>query len=704
MTNLYPGSPRHVRAIPMTTTPQFRRKTIKVISCVILFFLLYVILLAAAVTLSAACIAGGILLFRANPKVLTALLSGVMILLGGMVLFFLLTFLFHPPAATHTYRTEISARHHPRLFDFIRQLVKDSHISFPRKIFVVPDVSASMCYRSGFLSIFLPVRQHLEIGLGLVNCVNISEFKMALAHEFGFFSHHTVNPASYIYLLNKRLYHLLYENDSWQMLVSRWQAGSGLFSFFLHITTGVISGMQYLLRKIYQLFNRQYQALSREMALQADTLAVSLAGTEAAVSSIRRMEMGSHCLDYCLHKIPELAERALRFPNVFTAQRELMTYYARQHHLLPDAGGLPVITDTYFHSFLKSRVQFRDQWTSHPTREAREARYLAANVSCEQAVASAWLLFDEPEHLQEEVTAQLYTFLAPDEPLTLFPPAAFIAELAQRHRLYEYPRPFNDYYDNRSFPPIAAVTDPTLLPAETTTLTFHALYHPDIVFRMRAFYRNQQDAETLQAIASGQFTTRYFEFDGIKYPAPQASLLAQQLHVQVAAEQTWLLQHDQLAFHYHCYRAGLKSRETLQQLEHQYHQILQHQQNSGLLGNQVIRLIDCISRLFNISIRQTAILQPCLEELSTESHHFRNMVGDMVMHTDICDTFPPDINRQMITFRHKVPVFSRNTVPDYPAIKELHEMSSLILEHYNNGIILLKRSYLEFILALEPGS
>jgi len=32
-------------------------------------------------------------------------------------------------------------------------------------------------YNSSFWSMFLPVRKNLEIGLGLVNSINISEFK-----------------------------------------------------------------------------------------------------------------------------------------------------------------------------------------------------------------------------------------------------------------------------------------------------------------------------------------------------------------------------------------------------------------------------------------------------------------------------------------------------------------------------------------------
>jgi Zn-dependent protease with chaperone function len=37
---------------------------------------------------------------------------------------------------------------------------------------------------------FLPIKKNLQIGLGLVNSLNVSEFKAVMAHEFGHFTQH----------------------------------------------------------------------------------------------------------------------------------------------------------------------------------------------------------------------------------------------------------------------------------------------------------------------------------------------------------------------------------------------------------------------------------------------------------------------------------------------------------------------------------
>lgn len=702
MTNLYPECPDNADLAFIEPTLLFRQQIMKAISYVVLFFILYVVLLFAAVALAVACVGGGIMLFRAYPAWSTGIIGLGFILLGGMVFFFLIKFLFNKRPAVNPYRTQIFPDHHPRLFDFITQLVKDTRISFPKKIFIVPDMNTAVFYHSSFLSLFWPAGKNLEIGLGLINSVNVSEFKMLLAYEFAHFSQRSMKLGSYIYALNKMLYNMLYENDRWNEMEVRWSSGSSLLSFFAHITTKILNGMQYVLRKIYATINRQYLELSREMEYYADTVAVGLTSTETAVSSLRRQEMGSYCLDHCFHKLPDLSERTFRFSNIFMAQRAMIRYYATQNHLALDAAGLPVITDNYFQTFLKSRVQLREQWTSHLSREAREAHYSAAAVSCKSISTSAWNLFNEPESIQERMTSLVYNFAkhTGEAPLTEMSPAAYIEELSHRHRLYEYPKAFNDYYDNRAFAGIDGEFTRLLTAEEIKTSGLQGLYHPDNIARMRAFYRDRQDAETLQAISSGQFQTSYFEFDGQKYSAARARQLARMLSAHVAAEEIWLQHHDQQAFRYHYTIAMQRSPAMAALLMEKYTQILQYQQTGHQLNEQVIRIIHCISLLFNSGGEEIASLQALFDELSAECWGFR-MIMENIQHGHLFQHLPEGMEERLKRFNEHDCTFMQDMVPDYVAIQELHEISSAMMEHFNNGIILLKKSYLEFVLSLE---
>ena len=694
MTNLYPERPENAEPALIEPTLLFRQQIMKAISCVALFFILYVVLLFAAVALAVGCISGGIILFRTYPTWITGALGLGLLLLGGMVLFFLAKFLFSKRPASNPYRTQIFEANHPRLFNFIAQLVKETRIHFPKKIFVAADMNATVFYNSSLLSLFWPARKNLEIGLGLINSVNISEFKMLLAHEFAHFSRRSMKLGSYIYTLNKILYNMLYENQRWDELEMRWNNSRSLLSFFAHITTGILNAMQYVLRKTYTLINRRYLALSREMDFYADTVAVGLTSTETAISGLRRIEMGGYCLDHCFHKLPDLAERALRFSNIFNVQRALIHYYAAQNRLAADPAGLPVITDNYFNTFLKSRVQLREQWTSHLTREDRETHYKQAGIYCKQASGSAWGLFDEPEALQQRMTGLVYHFTVPAavETFNEITPATYIAELAQRHRLYEYPKAFNDYYDNRAFPEIDGRYTQPLPPEEMSNNCISSIYHPDVIARMRTFYRDRQDAETLQAISCGQFQAQCFEFDGHKYSAARARQLARMLSASVQEEEEWLQIHDRQAFRYHYTTALRKCPETAALLAGKYAEVLQYQQTGRMINDQAIRIIHCISRLFNTGGHDKDLLPLLLEELSAECWNFRMMTENRN------SAFPVENGKK---FPQQDCSFLRDGMPDYAAIQELHEICSMTMEVCNNDIILSKKSYLEFILTLE---
>ncbi|NLR64150.1 M48 family metalloprotease [Chitinophaga varians] len=700
MTNLYPASPGIKDPAVFQPTTAFRLQIVKVIGFILLFFLLYAIVLLTAITLGAAFITAGIALTGYYPNIFTFIAGPALAILGGLMLFLLVRFLFYRRPPVNPYRAPIEAHHHPRLFDFISRLVKDTRIRFPEKVFVVPEVNVAVFYNASFFNLLWPARMNLEIGLGLVNSVNISEFKMILAQEFAHFSRRSMKLGSYVYALNKVLYNMLYENDSWNDLAIRWSSHGSLPGFFAHVTLMLVNSIQFLLRKLYRLINRQYLELSREMEFHADALAVSLAGTAAAISGGRRVEMGTYCLDHCMHKLSELENDGQQFSNIFQTHRAVIDYYARQNRLDTDAAGLPVIPDSYFHTFLKSRVQLREQWTTHPTREDREQRYLAAGIICEQVNTSAWQLFDDPELLQEQSTRQVYDVLSPGFTGETISPAEFVAELTHRHRLYEYPAAFHDYYDNRAFTAINTEDEQALSAAVATSMA--QLYHPDIVWRIRSYYRDKQDVETLQAIAIGQFQTRTFEFDGQSRKASDARELARQLARHVAAEQDWLQQHDRQAYGYHYQRALAKGPDTVRLLTTRYQQILMHQEFANRLNDQVVRVIHAISQVFNASHDTLALLMPWMEELRAECWRFRRLLHEVTSSPGHTSCLSPELYDRVQLFTMQDCIFMQDQVPDYAALQELHEIISSVMEQYNNSNVLLRKSFLEFLLTMEP--
>src|SRR6202012_5732895 len=111
---------------------------------------------------------------------------------------------------------------------------------------------------SSFWSMFLPVRKNLEIGLGLVNSINISEFKAVMAHEFGNFSQKSMKLGSFVYNVNRVIYNMLYDNQGWSKSINSFASASRYFYFFATISVGIVQGVQVVLKKMYQVVNKKY--------------------------------------------------------------------------------------------------------------------------------------------------------------------------------------------------------------------------------------------------------------------------------------------------------------------------------------------------------------------------------------------------------------------------------------------------------------
>src|SRR5205823_2082349 len=74
-------------------------------------------------------------------------------------------------------RVEVTEKEQPELFAFIRRVCRDTRAPFPHRVYLTHEVNAAVFFHESFLSLFFPTRKNLLIGLGLVNRLNLGEFK-----------------------------------------------------------------------------------------------------------------------------------------------------------------------------------------------------------------------------------------------------------------------------------------------------------------------------------------------------------------------------------------------------------------------------------------------------------------------------------------------------------------------------------------------
>lgn len=70
---------------------------------------------------------------------------------------------------------------------------------------------------------------------------------------------------SYVYNVNQVIFNLLYDNESYERIIHSWANVSGYFSIFVVFAIKIIEGIQWFLKMAYELVNKSYMGLSREM-------------------------------------------------------------------------------------------------------------------------------------------------------------------------------------------------------------------------------------------------------------------------------------------------------------------------------------------------------------------------------------------------------------------------------------------------------
>jgi heat shock protein HtpX len=158
----------------------------------------------------------------------------------------------------------LDAQHHPKLFEEIRRIARDTRQRLPSEIYLIADVNAFVTHRGGFLGLF--PRRVMAIGLPLIKVLTVSQFRSILVHEFGHYVGGDTKLGPWIYRTHgaiSRTVEALEGNDSiWR------------FPFLAYA----------------KLFTRISLEVSQRQELAADALAAKIAGANATAQALRASE------------------------------------------------------------------------------------------------------------------------------------------------------------------------------------------------------------------------------------------------------------------------------------------------------------------------------------------------------------------------------------------------------------------------------
>ena len=521
---LYPPAPAHVDKSVTEPSASFKKEVFRVLLAIFFFIFVYILMVVLAIGLAALCALGGIALIALKPMFITLMLGIGMAGLGVLVVVFLFKFLFAKTKIDRSGLTEITKEDQPALFAFVKQLTTETKTPFPKKIYVSSDVNASVFYDSSLWSMVFPIKKNLQIGLGLVNSVNLSEFKAILAHEFGHFSQRSMKLGSYVYNVNRVIYNMLYDNAKYGDTLQGFANASGYFALFANITAWIIGGIQWVLRQVYGIVNKTYMGLSRQMEFHADSVAASVSGSAHLVTSLRRLEVAENAYQSLINQYQDWIKQNQKPDNLYPHHSFVMRHLAELYDI-PLSHGLPQVDAKTFARFNNSRVVVKDQWASHPSTDDRESHLNSLNLKTEPVHASAWTVFENPESLQQKITQKLFAevkYQTTPETLTA---EIFERQYNEQSLKYRLNDRYKGYFNNRSF----SEMEYDQLPNIESEATLDSILTDETANLPQKIYGLNSDLELTQLINKGSIRVRNFDFAGQKYRSSDTPVLIQQL-------------------------------------------------------------------------------------------------------------------------------------------------------------------------------
>jgi Zn-dependent protease with chaperone function len=594
---LYPNSPANVKLSQLKPSKEFKKEVIHVFSAVIFFFIVYLILVALAIVLAAGVSYLGIELILLKPSSFTLLIGIGMIGMGLLVLFFLIKFIFSIKKIDRSGFIEIKKNDHPDLYSFLQQLSNETKTKLPKRIYLAPDVNASVFYDSSFFSMLFPVKKNLVIGLGLVNSVNLSEFKAIIAHEFGHFSQESMRLGSYVYNVNKVIYNLLYENKGYANTIETWASTSGYFALFANLTVKIVQGIQWILQKLYVVINKSNLSLSRQMEHHADAVSAYVSGSNHMFSALNRLEIGDSCYNILLDLYNKWIPENYKPVNIYCHHQEVLIHFSKDKELNL-SNDLPNIDSLYLSKIRKRRVYVKDQWASHPGTNERNEYIKSLNIDPTEVITEKpWILFNEPENVQKKLTDLIFSNVKYTGDIIPLDETTFSQKYYNDYQRNTFQKEYKGFYDNRR---INTLNIEILVNENHSKFkTFEELYSENNCSLIAEKETLENDIALLKEINANPKFYKSFDYEGQKLNNSDAEKIINLLEKELSEINSKISEIDAEVFKY--FKSQLGGEIVIEQYKSYYNSLNDFEKIINFYND----LFPHLSKIYNTTVKLT---------------------------------------------------------------------------------------------------
>ena len=344
---------------------------------------------------------------------------------------------------------EITAEQEPELFQLIEETVNAVGTKFPKKVFLIQDINASVYYSNNIQSLFLPTPKNLNIGVGLLHTTTVNELKGILAHEFGHFAQKSMTIGSYASHINRSIYQVLYNQDAVTSIIADIANWNALVAFICKGAIYYTQFLSFLLKKIYHHLEIQNFALSREMEFNADEIAVSVVGYETYERPLHRLDFYVDCMDRTKNVFANHIESNIYTTNIYQNFNQVAEQRIKDNNYETYKGLANLSVN--FDSIHQIRLEYEDIWSSHPEIKDRllNVKRLAIDSKEDQTKKATGIIHHLTKY-EEYLTEEMFIHseiirknkISNDE---------FFQYYLTDEQYYSYPKAYHNFFNEATF-------------------------------------------------------------------------------------------------------------------------------------------------------------------------------------------------------------------------------------------------------------
>lgn len=409
-------------------------------------------------------------------------------------------------------RVEITRSQAAPLFELIESAAREAGSEMPRHVYVTSLPNASVSPDESLSNIFGKKGKNLTLGLGLLYFINKSELKSILAHEFGHFKQDETKSGSSVAATYSVVDNIIHGNVFGENF--------GCFVGGLMAPVAILFSVK-ILGRTFVFVQKGFSSLGQDMEFEADRMAANIAGPEAALSALNKLDVLYDRSNVYHQLLNSIANEDHKRPQSYWNGYEAYLKLSSKHDGYDISAAKLELSP--LGSMVKSQIELENIWITHPPKEERLKHIKAMNYPQKEIDYSRAIEL-VPSGVFEEVSKFLYEGTS-FESLQPVSDEEYKEMIAVKLKIYTFPLYLRPYF-------IGRIPFFSLNSIEPQEFKEEELFNDENRRATEEYSQAVEDYNLMEAFAQGKLSHKRMRFNNVVYKTSEIPYLQQQTTVK----------------------------------------------------------------------------------------------------------------------------------------------------------------------------